>query len=65
VDAYIKRLTPDERAALEAAALAHASTEARENYDNPALARYRDTFMLGMMRDYIQATNRNQVPAEA
>jgi hypothetical protein len=65
-DAYIKRLTPDERAALEAAALAHASAESRQHYDNPALARYRDTFMLGMMRDHVQAMlkSREQVPAE-
>ena len=35
VDAEIKRLTPAERAALEAEALARASSEERELYDNP------------------------------
>jgi plasmid replication initiation protein len=53
VEAYIKQLTPAERAEHEAEALAQSSEESRQNYQNPALARYRETYMLYMLRDYV------------
>lgn len=52
-EAYIKGLSPVERMALEAEILAQASPEARESYESPGLARYRDTLMLGMVREHV------------
>ena len=53
VDAYIKQLTPAARAEHEAEAVAQSSEESQQNYQNPALARYRETYMLFMLRDYV------------
>jgi hypothetical protein len=64
IDAEINRLTDDERAELEAEALAQADPVARENYENPILARYRDNLMLGMLREYL-AQKRKLVAARA
>lgn len=54
-NAFIERLAPEERAALEAKALAAASPESRESYETPSLRKYRDTFLFGMLREYVEA----------
>jgi len=65
-NAYIKQLGQAERLALEAEALAAATPEQRENYDSHVMARFRDTLMLAMLRDYVaEKLDREQVPAEA
>jgi hypothetical protein len=53
VDSYIKKLSPADRAEHEAAALAHAGEECRENYANPAMALLRSSLLLGMLRNYV------------
>jgi hypothetical protein len=65
VEAEIKRLSPVERIAMEAEVLAKASPEARENYDSPALARYRDTLMIGMLREHVGQLLSSRRPATA
>ena len=55
VDAYIRRLTPAERAALEAEALAQASPEARRAYEKAAPARFRAVVLLGLARELSSA----------
>jgi hypothetical protein len=52
VDAYIKGLTPAEREALEAEALARAAPEARQGYEG-APARYRAVLLLGLLREHV------------
>jgi hypothetical protein len=65
-DAYIKQLAPAERIALERAALAAASPEARQNYNTPAMAKFRHTLMTGMLREYVMALrNQESVPRGA
>jgi hypothetical protein len=54
VDAYIQRLAPAERQALEAEALAQANAETRQNMDDPAMRRFRDTLMLSLLREHVQ-----------
>lgn len=54
-DAFIKTLGVAERSELEAKALEAASPGARENYHAPALAKFRDTLMAGILRDYVEA----------
>jgi hypothetical protein len=65
VDAYLQRLTPPERKALEAEALAQASPEARRSYDAAAPARLRASMLLGLVREHV-ATEllRGAIPAE-
>jgi hypothetical protein len=53
VDASIQRLTPIERKALEAQALAQASAEMRQNYEDPALSQYRKTLLLSLVREHV------------
>lgn len=53
VDAYIRDLEAEERSHLEAAALAEASEDARETYANPAIAAFKDSVMLGMLREHV------------
>ena len=53
VDAYLKQLDPAARLALEAKALETASQTDRENYESHVMARFRDTLMLGMIREYL------------
>jgi hypothetical protein len=55
VNAYIKQLAPAARRALEAKALAAAQPEDRERYDSHVMAKFRDTLMLAMLRDYVAA----------
>jgi hypothetical protein len=65
-DAYLKQINPAERIALEAEALAAASPDARESYDSDVMARFRDTLMLNMLRDYVaDKLEREQIPVEA
>jgi Replication initiator protein A len=52
VDAYLQRLTPAERKALEAEALARAGPEARQGYEE-ASARLRATMLLGLVREHV------------
>jgi hypothetical protein len=53
VDAYLQRLTPAERKALEAEALAQASPEARQGYEQAAPARLRATMLLGLVHEHV------------
>ena len=53
VDAYLQRLTPAERNALEAEALAQASPEARRSYEEAAPARFRASVLLGLVREHV------------
>ena len=52
VDAYLKRLTPAERTALEAEALARAGAEARQGCEE-APARIRATLLQGLVREHV------------
>ncbi len=64
VDAYLKRLTPVERKALEAEALARAEPESRRGYEE-APARLRAILLLGLLREHVaQELGRKAVPAE-
>jgi hypothetical protein len=53
VDAYLQRLTPAERKALEAEALARAGPEARRSYEEAAPARFRASVLLGLVREHV------------
>jgi hypothetical protein len=64
VDAYIKRLTPAERKALEAEALAHAGPEARRACEGAGPARFRATVLLGLVREHVvRGLSRGATPA--
>jgi hypothetical protein len=66
VDAYLQRLTPAERKALEAEALARASPEARRSYEEAAPARFRASLLLGLVRDHVaRKLRRGAIPAGA
>ena len=67
IDAYIKQLAPSERTTLEAKALAQASTEAKQHYEDPAFSQFRETLMLGMLRDLVRQLlhTDKQVPTAA
>jgi hypothetical protein len=65
VDAYLQRLTPVERKALEAEALARAVPEARQGYEE-APARYRAAVLLGLVREHLaQELGSGAIPAGA
>ena len=53
VDAYLERLTPAERKALEAEALARADVETRQSYEEAAPARFRASVLLGLVREHV------------
>jgi hypothetical protein len=53
VDAYLGRLTPAERAALEAETLERAGPEARRTYEEAAPARFRAAMLLGLVREQV------------
>jgi hypothetical protein len=64
VDAYIGRLTPAEREALEAKALAQAGPEARRTYEEAAPARFRSAVLLGLVREHVgRELSRGVIPA--
>ena len=52
-EAEIQRLTPAERAALEAEALARASSEERELYDNPPTRAFRETTLRRLLLRHV------------
>ena len=63
VDAHIQRLTPAERKALEAEALAQADPEARQCYQE-APGRLRATVLLNLVREHVaQELERGAIPA--
>jgi hypothetical protein len=53
VVAYIQRLTPAERTALEAEALAQADAEVRQSYEEAAPARFRAAMLLDLLREHV------------
>jgi hypothetical protein len=63
VDAYLQRLTPTERTALEAEVLSRADPEARRGYEE-APARLRATMLLGLVREHVaEGLSRSAIPA--
>ena len=60
VEAHIKQLDAAQRAELEVRTLAAADPKDRANYDNPIMARYRETLMIGMLREYLSPILRGQ-----
>ena len=64
-DRYVKQLSKADRAALEAKALAAANLESRTAYDDPAMGRFRDTLLLGMLREYLRPILRQKPDTEA
>jgi hypothetical protein len=64
-DAYLKQLAPGERAALEAEVIAQASPDARQTLEAPDMARFRDTLILGMLRQHVTEMLRSREPAAA
>jgi hypothetical protein len=66
VDAYLRRLTPAERTALEAEALARAGAEARQTYEEAAPARFRASVLGNLVREHVaQVLGPDAVPAPA
>jgi hypothetical protein len=64
VDAYLERLTPVERQALEAEVLARAGPETRQNYEETAPARLRAIVLLNLVREHVaQELLRGAIPA--
>jgi hypothetical protein len=53
VEAYLARLTPGERARLEAEAFAHAPEDIRGNLESPELALWRGTVQRMWVRNYV------------
>src|SRR5262249_20796829 len=53
VDAFIQQLTPAERKALEAEALAQAGPETRRTYEEVGPARFRASLLLGLLREQV------------
>ena len=65
VDAYLERLSPAERTALEAEALARATPEALQNYENATPRRFRAVVLRGLVREHVaQELLRGVIPAE-
>ena len=65
-DAEIAQLSKAERALLEAELLAQASPEERQRIEDLSLRRFRDTFMLGMLREHFAGKRKAaQVLAQA
>jgi hypothetical protein len=64
VDAYLGRLTPAEREALEAEALAQADPEARRACAEAVPPRFRATVLLGLVREHVaRGLSRRAIPA--
>jgi hypothetical protein len=53
IDAYLARLTPDERASLEAEAFANSPEDVRRNLESPELALLRGTLKKMWVRNYV------------
>jgi hypothetical protein len=62
VDAYLQRLTPAGRKALEAEVLTQASPEVRRGYEEAAPARFRASVLLGLVREHVAQVLRRDVP---
>lgn len=65
VDAYLARLTPDERASLEAEASAHAPEDVRRNLESPELALLRGPLHRMWVRTYVAEKIKQQRPTPA
>ena len=64
VEAYLKRLTPAEQAALEARVLAQADPEVRQVYEATAAARPRANFLRALVREHVaRELGREPIPA--
>ena len=64
VDAYLERLTPAEREALEAEALAGADPEARQACGETVPTRFRGAALLGLVREHVaRELSREAAPA--
>jgi hypothetical protein len=64
VDAYLQRLTPAERKALEAAVLARAGPEVRQGYEEIAPARLQAAMLLDLVREHVaRELRRDAIPA--
>jgi hypothetical protein len=64
VNAYIKRLAPAEREALEAEALAQADPDARRACEEAGTARLRAAMRLGLIREHVaRQLTRGEIPA--
>jgi hypothetical protein len=53
LESYLKQLDQAERTALEAKVLAAASPTDRESYNSHIMAKFRDTLMISMIREYL------------
>ena len=63
VDAYLQRLTPAERKALEAERWPGPTPEARQSYEQTAPARFRAVVLLGLVREHVaQELGRGAIP---
>jgi hypothetical protein len=63
-NAYLEGLTPTERKALEAEALAQANPEARRAYEEAAPASFRAAVLLGLVREHVvRELSRGGTPA--
>ncbi len=65
VDAYLARLTPDDRAILEAEAIASSPDDVRRNLEDPELALLRNSLKKMCLRTYIAEKIKQESPAPA
>jgi hypothetical protein len=65
VDAYLARLTPDERASLEVEAFAHTSEDVRRNLESPELALLRGPLQRMCVRTYVAEKIQQESPASS
>ena len=65
VDAYLARLTPDDRAILEAEAIASSPEDVRRNMEDPALGSLRNSLQKMCLRTYIAEKIKQESPAPA
>jgi hypothetical protein len=65
VNAYLARLTPDERASIEAEAVAHAPEDVRRNLESPELSLLRGSLQRMWVRTYVAGKIKQQSAAPA
>jgi plasmid replication initiation protein len=65
VNAYLARLTPDERASIEAEAFAHAPEDVRGNLESPELALLRGSLQRMWVRTYVAGKIKQESPTPA
>lgn len=63
IDSYLARLDPEARAALEREVLSRATEEVRQNYENPALAKFRATIMSELLHEYLASRVKKGEPS--